>query len=560
MATTPWSTAKHDQPPDVEMGLPPVEVHTYLRAFLESEGESFVAPYTPVRSAIAGVLDGTQRRAAQKPTADISDQRLRTWKSVFESFGFIHVDEASEKQIELTQLGRLVKRLTDDLNEKIEGANDHLAMLAVQMLSRHTLRNPLDSADYPADTNVHPYRLVWTAMRQLDNRLDWREMNRVLMHVTRKDQAADAVSLIKRIRAEAGGAYDEESLAQLGEPAVEDGVETRRRITPWIARAGFGGLLITPSDDDDGYYRLVEKHIPLIDEALSEDVVVPASAMASADQYLAYLTDMRVVVAEPAGAADEVLLSQARAAVESYAHKKVICFAGIPGTGKTRLAKMLGAELSDGDPYRFMEIQFHESTGYDQFMEGFVPKPDGQGYGLAPMTFRVINRRARLDPDGATYVLLIEELTRANIHAVLGELLTYIEHRDRPFRLMLSQDEEKVAPNLVILATMNPRDRSALVLDHAILRRLHQIQVAPSAELLQSILNAHLDAEPLGRLVEWFKKYQLLLPFGHGEFAEVRSEADLRSLWTGTLIYFFLDATGEVRDQFQAAISDFPWT
>ena len=558
MGTT-WSTAKHDQVPDIEMGLPSMEVHTYLRAFLESDGKPFVAPYAPVRSAISGVLDGSQRQAAQKPTASISDQRLRTWKSVFESFGFLHVDEATGKEIELTQLGRLVRRLTDDLNEKIEGANDHLAMLAVQVLSRHTLRNPLDSANYPADTDVHPYRLMWSAMRQLDNRINWQEMNRVLMHVTREDQVEEAVARIASVRASVGGTYDDAALARLGVAAVDDGDETRRRITPWIARAGFGGLLITSKDAGDGYYQIVDKHVQLIDEALSEEVIVPPSAMASPDQYLAYLTDLEAVVADPAGVAEEDLLSQARSAVESYGHKKVICLAGIPGTGKTRLAKMLATELSDGDPYRLMEIQFHESTGYDQFVEGFVPRPDGQGFELVSMTFRVINRRARLDPNGSPYVLLIEELTRANIHAVLGELLTYVEHRDMPFRLTLSQDNERVAPNLVILATMNPRDRSALILDHAILRRLHQVKVGPSAAVLKEMLSGQLDPDSLSQLIAWFEKYLIYLPFGHGEFAGVKTGKDLHSLWMGTLLHFFLDATGEVPERYQKPVDDFPW-
>ena len=162
-----------------------------------------------------------------------------------------------------------MRRLTDDLNEKIEGANDHLAMLAVQVLSRHTLRNPLDSANYPADTDVHPYRLMWSAMRQLDNRINWQEMNRVLMHVTREDQVEEAVARIASVRASVGGTYDDASLARLGVAAVDDGDETRRRITPWIARAGFGGLLITSKDAGDGYYQIVDKHVQLIDEALS---------------------------------------------------------------------------------------------------------------------------------------------------------------------------------------------------------------------------------------------------------------------------------------------------
>ena len=94
-----------------------------------------------------------------------------------------------------------------------------------------------------------------------------------------------------------------------------------------------------------------------------------------------------------------------------------------------------------------------------------MPRPWGEGFELTPKTFRVINRRALLDRTGARYVLLIEEFTRANVHSVLGELLTYVEHRDRPFRMALSQEDERVAPNLVILATMNPRDKSALLLD-----------------------------------------------------------------------------------------------
>src|SRR6202008_80603 len=123
--------------------------------------------------------------------------------------------------------------------------------------------------------------------------------------------------------------------------------------------------------------------------------------------------------------------------------------------GKSRLAKLAVARITGGDPYRSMEIQFHESTSYDDFIEGFVPKPSGEGFEMVRKTFRVINRRARLDPSGAPYVLLIEEFTRANVHGVLGELITYVEHRDRPFRLAISQEEEAVAENLILLATMN---------------------------------------------------------------------------------------------------------
>jgi hypothetical protein len=156
-------------------------------------------------------------------------------------------------------------------------------------------------------------------------------------------------------------------------------------------------------------------------------------------------------------------------------------------------------------------------------------------------------------------VLLIEELTRADVHAVLGELLTYIEHRDRPFRLAFSQREMKIAPNLVVLATMNPRDKSALTLDHAILRRLHQVEVPPDPKALREIVAVNLPDEVSIPLVEWYDRYALALPFGHGEFADARSAQDLRDIWRGTVLHSLTDTAGNVRPQYVEAADSYPW-
>lgn len=77
-----------------------------------------------------------------------------------------------------------------------------------------------------------------------------------------------------------------------------------------------------------------------------------------------------------------------------------------------------------------------------------------------------------LDDPSLTWVLLIEELTRANISAVLGELMTFVEDRSRPFTTVYSRRPIKVAENLILLSTYNPTDRSALEVDSALLRRL----------------------------------------------------------------------------------------
>jgi hypothetical protein len=396
-------------------------------------------------------------------------------------------------------------------------------------------------------------------MRKLDNRLHWEELNRVLMKVFYSRDETAAIDRIRAARKAAGGKYDGKSVQALGSPVVADGDETKRRITPWFARAGFGGLLVSPEADADGFRTLVDKYVPLVDDALQRDVAVPPAALLSAEAYLAFVTEAPTPGAKSASPGDLADVHRVVQAVKLYGSTKIITLSGLPGTGKSRLARMVAEELTGGDPYRFEEIQFHETTSYDDFMEGFVPKPSGEGFELRRKVFRVLNRRASMDPTGATYVLLIEELTRANVHAVLGELLTYVEHRGRAYRMAVSQEEEAVAPNLVLLATMNPRDKSAMVLDHAILRRLHQIDLPPSTERLHAMLDGHLEAASLTQLEAWFEAHRTTLPFGHGSFAGVTSAGELREIWYGTLRYFLTDVAGDLKPAFAEIEKTYPW-
>ena len=267
-------------------------------------------------------------------------------------------------------------------------------------------------------------------MRTLDDKLHSEEMNRVLMWVNYSHQQDAAIEHIRQVRKTSTDGYDAKALAKLGKPAVEQGVQTERRITPWFTRAGFGGPPITGEDDQFGFRHIVPAYKHLIDRALQEEMPFPAEALASRKSYLQYLAAGSVVSSDGATADDESEIQMALSAVDRYSKAKIICFSGLPATGKTRLAKLVATRLTENDPYRYDEIQFHETTTYEDFMEGFVPKPSGEGFELVRKTFREINRRARLDPAGRKFVLLIEEFTRTNVHAVLCELLTYIEHRD----------------------------------------------------------------------------------------------------------------------------------
>src|SRR5579872_6225223 len=287
-----WSVAKHDTLPGIDLWLNPSDTHAYLLAFLDADGLDFAPPYSPVREAVNGIVEELKARdrKGQAPSGDVSDQRLRTWKSVFEGFGILLVDEYGK--IKLSPLGRTLKTVYGQINEKIEGANDHIAKLAVSVLNRQLLRNPVDGANYREDVDVHPFRFMWKAMRQLDDKLHWEEMNRVLMRVVHSKEEDGAIEHIRKVRKLAVATYDSKTLALLGHPAVSEGNETKRRITPWFSRGGFGGLLISSDDDENGFRLLSQKYKPLIDEALENDVAVPPEAQSSPPAYLKYLTEV----------------------------------------------------------------------------------------------------------------------------------------------------------------------------------------------------------------------------------------------------------------------------
>jgi hypothetical protein len=556
----PWSVSQHDTIPAVEMWLNHLETHVYLSAFLSSEGLPFVPPYDDVRDRIKEQIDliAERKRKGQPPSNDVADTRLRTWRSTFEDFGLISIDENSSK-ITLTRLGRTIRDLFADLQARIEGANEHLAKHGVEMLNRYTLFNPVDAGDAPRDSDIRPFNLIWRAMRHLSNKLHWEELNRVLMHVQYEHQVPTAFAHIRSVRDSCGGVYGADDFSRLGDPAVSDGGETKRRITPWFTRAGFGGLLISSKDDHAGFRHLETKFVPLIDEAIATPVVVPSDVLADKSKYLLYITESVARTPAKLTSEDSDSICKILDAVTKYGNRKIICLSGLPATGKTRLAKIVAERLADGDPYRHEEIQFHENTSYNDFMEGFVPQPSGAGFELRPKVFKIINQRALTDPAQRIFVLLIEELTRANVHAILGELLTYIEHRERKFRLIVSQEQAQVASNLVVLATMNPRDRSALTLDDAIRRRLHCIAIGPSPAALRQMLEGVLPDEALHRLVKWFEQYCSLLPFGHGVFSGILSESDLRDVWDSNIMHFFTDLSGSIRKQYESVVRDFPW-
>jgi 5-methylcytosine-specific restriction endonuclease McrBC GTP-binding regulatory subunit McrB len=245
------------------------------------------------------------------------------------------------------------------------------------------------------------------------------------------------------------------------------------------------------------------------------------------------------------GDATEVAIASVIDTCQRYGSSSIIALAGVPGTGKSFIGQ-IAAQRVAGDPLRVREIQFHPSMTYEEFVEGLRIDSSG-AITVSPGLFLEWNDYALDNPD-LTWVLLIDELSRANVSTVLGELMTFVEDRTRPFTTTYSRRPVKVATNLTVITTYNPTDRSALEIDNALLRRLRVLQFPPDTGQLREMLSGRSISQPVvDALVELFNEtrrrhardFDFLMPFGHGIFAEVQAEApDLAALWEQRLRHF----------------------
>jgi 5-methylcytosine-specific restriction enzyme B len=237
-----------------------------------------------------------------------------------------------------------------------------------------------------------------------------------------------------------------------------------------------------------------------------------------------------------------------------------LIYYGPPGTGKTFEAQKLTSDVD----YQF--ITFHQSYSYEEFLEGIRPVTrNGQiSYEISKGVFYQVcmaalrkagyqsfaeciddskeNRQQNFKNAGSQ-LFIIDEINRANISKVFGELITLIEDNKRLgaanelwLTLPYSQEYFGVPANLHIVGTMNTTDRSIALLDLALRRRFEFKEFTPQLHLLNDLEGISLE-KLLGKInsrIEFLIDKEHCI--GHAYLINCTSISDLCQIFSAKLI------------------------
>ncbi|EXG84527.1 GTPase subunit of restriction endonuclease [Clostridium sp. ASBs410] len=432
-------------------------------------------------------MDGVGWNAYDEQNAagklSVSNSRLRTFRKLYEKLGLIYKEN---DKICLSRLGKQILTLEDDLNTQKGIILNRLRETAIDILSRYQLRNPVDEPDLDVACDVLPCICIWNVMLSLDKKINYEEMNRVILRIMKMSDLDAAIKKIRDARNKYGtytGIAAETLDEVLGAPVHTD--QPTARIAPWFSFAGWGGLIIEQQADAEGYRNLNKSSIPLIEKVLKN----PPAYYNTNDKedwltyYIGSAADSKDVEVPGDPEAEEEHIDY-----DSMYRIKCGCnilLYGVPGCGKSFAIDTCYAK----DAFCTERVVFHPDYTYADFIGQIMPlsREKRIEYEFVPGPFTNIVREAYTHPD-KKFVLVIEELNRGNAPAIFGDIFQLLDrNKDGSSRYEITNKEiasivykntiregsNKVflPSNLCIYSTMNTSDQNVFTLDTAFQRR-----------------------------------------------------------------------------------------
>ena len=186
--------------------------------------------------------------------------RFRSYRKMYERLGIICKN--GDKLVS-TWLGEKVAKLEQGLLGAQQAYLDQMRNEIIAILSRYQFKNPSDrdSVNFPDDFDIQPCLCFWKMMLALDNRINYQEVNRVVLRIMHMADIDAAIEKIKAARAALVANPSASLDTILGIPVVSD--QPTARIAGLFSQVGWGDLLIT-GVQGDGFRYLISDAIPAI--------------------------------------------------------------------------------------------------------------------------------------------------------------------------------------------------------------------------------------------------------------------------------------------------------